>query len=139
MDSYSGLRLQWALRSPRGELFDREHRVDLVEPHVRFYNDGRPGSEVVAARGQLNPETKDMWAGGGLVMVSSDGVRLESDWARYVKKQERFVSTAPVTVTRGSSVVKGVGWQARSDLSDMTVFSQRGEIAEEDTPGFGKK
>lgn len=139
MDAYNGLRRQWALSAPRGELFDREHRVDLVNPRVRFYNDGRPGSEVVAAQGRLNSETKDMWATGGLVMVSTDGVRLESEWAHYDKKTDRFVSTAPVTVTRGPSVVKGVGWQAQSDLSDMIIFSQRGEIAEEDSRGFGKR
>ncbi len=139
MDAYSGLRRQWALSSPRGELFDREHRVDLVSPRVQFFNDGRPGSEVVAAQGRLNSETKDLWAGGGLVMVSTEGVRLESDWARYDKKSDRFVSTAPVTVTRGPSVVKGVGWQAKSDLSDMIIFSQRGEIADEDSRGFEKR
>jgi len=57
---------------------------------------------------------------------------LESDWVRYEKQADRFVSTAPVTVTRGRSIVKGVGWEARSDLSDMVVREQRGEIAPED-------
>ncbi len=103
MDAYNGLRRQWALSAPRGELFDREHRVDLVNPRIRFYNDGRPGSEVVAAQGRLNSETKDMWATGGLVMVSTDGVRLESEWAHYDKKTDRFVSTAPVTVPMARS------------------------------------
>ncbi len=132
MDSYGGAYRQWSLKSPHADLFDRDHRVELVSPQVRFFNEGRAGSVVNAAQGRLDTETKDFWAGGGVVMVSTDGVRLESDWVRYEKQADRFVSTAPVTVTRGRSIVKGVGWEARSDLSDMVVREQRGEIAPED-------
>jgi LPS export ABC transporter protein LptC len=132
MDSYVGALRQWSLKSPHADLFDREHRVELVSPQVRFFNEGRAGSKVNAAQGRLDTETKDFWAGGGVVMASTDGVHLESDWVRYEKSADRFVSTAPVTVTRGRSIVKGVGWEARSDLSDMVIREQRGEIAPED-------
>ncbi|MBK8575848.1 MAG: LPS export ABC transporter periplasmic protein LptC [Elusimicrobia bacterium] len=132
MDSYEdGLR-HWSLRSPHADIFDRDHRVELADPHVRFFSNGRSGSSVAARRGRLNTETNDFWAGDGMVMVSTDGVRLESDWMRYEKSADRFISTAPVTVTRGRSIVKGVGWEARSDLSEMVIREQRGEIAPED-------
>lgn len=139
MDSYAGPLRQWSLKSPHADLFDREHRVELASPQVRFFNDGRPGSKVNAAHGRLDTETKDFWAGGGVVMASTDGVHLESDWVRYEKSSDRFVSTAPVTVTRGRSIVKGVGWEARSDLSDMVIREQRGEIAPEDNRWMEKK
>jgi LPS export ABC transporter protein LptC len=139
MDSYTGALRQWSLKSPHANLFDQEHRVDLATPQVRFFNAGRAGSNVTAAVGRLDTETNDFWAGGGVVMVSTDGVHLESDWVRYEKASDRFVSTAPVTVTRGRSIVKGVGWEARSDLSEMVIRDQRGEIAPEDNRLMKKK
>jgi LPS export ABC transporter protein LptC len=132
MDSYARDSRRWSLRAPHADIFDRDHRVELLKPHVLFYSDGRAGSVVTANAGRLNTETNDFWAGNGMVMVSTDGVRLESDWVRYEKSADRFVSTAPVTVTRGRSIVKGVGWEARSDLSEMEIRQQRGEIAPED-------
>lgn len=132
MDSFAGAKRQWTLRAPHGDLFDREHRVALDHPHVRFFQEGQSGSLVTAEKGSLDTDTKNFWAGGGVVMVSTDGVHLESDWVRYEKSTDRFVSTAPVTVTRGRSIVKGVGWEARADLSDMVIRDQRGEIAPED-------
>lgn len=139
MDSYNGAQRQWTLRSPHADLFDRDHRVDLVQPHVRFFSNGQSGSVVTAAKGRLDTDTKDFWAGGGVVMVSTDGVHLESDWVRYEKALDHFVSTAPVTVTRGRSIVRGIGWEARSDLSDMVIRDQRGEIAPEDNRFMNKK
>ena len=139
MDSYTGALRQWSLKSPHANLFDQEHRVDLATPQVRVFNAERAGSNVTASVGWLDTETHDFWAGGGVVMVSTDGVHLESDWVRYEKVSDRFVSTAPVTVTRGRSVVRGVGWEARSDLSEMVIRDQRGEIAPEDNRLMKKK
>lgn len=139
MDSYAALARVWSLRAPHADIFEKDHRVELTQPRIRFFSAGRPGSTVAAAQGRLDTETKDMWAGGGVVMVSTEGARLESDWVRYEKSTERFVSTAAVTITRGRSVVTGIGWQARSDLSDLLITHQRGEIAPEDERGFKKK
>lgn len=66
------------VKIPHADLFDREHRVELVSPQVRFFNEGRAGSKVNAAQGRLDTETKDFWAGGGVVMASTDGVHLEA-------------------------------------------------------------
>jgi len=139
MDSFQGGTHHWTLFSPHADLFDTEHRVDLETPQVQFFTEGRPSSTVTAAQGRMDTASKDFWAGGGVVMVSAQGVRLESDWVQYEKAADRFVSTAPVTVTRGRSVVKGIGWEARSDLSDLVIRNQRGEIAPEDNRIFKKK
>lgn len=139
MDSYIGALRQWTLTSPHANLFDRDHRVDLASPEVQFFSAEQSGANVTASEGRLDTETKDFWAGGGVVMVSADGVYLKTDWVRYEKLSDRFVSTAPVTVTRGRSIVRGVGWEARSDLSDMVIRNQRGEIAPEDHTLIKKK
>jgi LPS export ABC transporter protein LptC len=139
MDSFQGVDRQWVLVSPHADIYDREHRVDLETPDVQFFTEGKHSSTVSAAQGRLDSESKNFWAGGGVVMVSTEGVRLESDWVTYEKATDRFSSTAPVTVTRGRSVVYGVGWEGKSDLSDLVIRNQRGEIAPEDNQVFKNK
>ncbi len=132
MDTFQGAEKTWSLRSPRAEIFDEDHRVELVLPRLRFFKKDRPSSTVTAARGRLDTVTRDLWAGGGVVMVSTEGARLESDWMRYDSRTNLLSSTAPVTINRGRSVVQGVGWEAAPDLLRIEIRRQRGEIAGED-------
>jgi hypothetical protein len=65
-------------------------------------------------------------------MVSTDGARLNSDWLQYVAEKDRIVSTAPVTIVRRGSVIRGVGWEAAPDLSEVFIKRQRVEIDDAD-------
>lgn len=112
--------------------------MDVFQPRLKFFNRGVPGATLRADRGRLDTASRDMWADGSVVMVSTDGVRLETDFMRYDSASDRFLSTAPVTLTRGASRVTGVGWEARPDLSEMIVRQERGELASEDTPFLTK-
>ncbi|HMU96510.1 MAG TPA: LPS export ABC transporter periplasmic protein LptC [Elusimicrobiota bacterium] len=132
MDTYQGSERSWSLRSPRADIYDDDHRVELSAPRLRFYEKNRPSSSVTAARGRLDTATRDLWAGGGVVLVSTEGARLESEWMRFDSLADRLVSTAPVVITRGRSRVRGIGWEATRDLSTIEIRRQRGEIAGED-------
>jgi len=138
MDSFNGSHREWTLQSPSADIFERKNRVDVFQPRLKFFNRGVPGATLRADRGRLDTASRDMWADGSVVMVSTDGVRLETDFMRYDSASDRFLSTAPVTLTRGASRVTGVGWEARPDLSEMIVRQERGELASEDTPFLTK-
>lgn len=139
MDSYAGTERVWTLKAPRARMFDSENRLDIEEPRLRFFEKGKPGSTVSAARGALNTKTKDFVAGGGVVLTSTEGATLKSDWMRYDGSAERLVSTAAVVITRGRSRVEGVGWRAAPDLSSIEILNQRGTIAGEDVEKFRRK
>ena len=132
MDSFEKTRRIWSLRAPSAEIFEADHRVEVDQPDLHFFEDDKPKSHVRAARGRFDTATSDIWAGGGVILVSTDGARLESDWMNYDSAMERVTSTAPVRITRGNSKVEGVGWEARPDMSELIVRHQRGEIAAED-------
>jgi LPS export ABC transporter protein LptC len=136
MDTYKEARHIWSLQAPGAEIFEADHRAEIERPRLQFYEGSGPRSTVTAARGRFDTATRDMWAGGGVVLVSTDGARLESDWMNYESAADRITSTAPVTITRGQSEVKGIGWEARPDLSELIVRRQRGEIAPEDASLF---
>lgn len=136
MDTYAKGALAWSLTAPEARMYDASQRADLDKPEVRFFQDRRPGSVVTAAYGDMNTRTRDMGAGGGVVIVSTEGARLETPWMRYDSQKDLLFSTAAVVMTRGRSVVRGVGWSARPDFSEMEVRRQRGEIAPEDERFF---
>lgn len=136
MDTYAKGALAWSLTAPEARVYDATQRADLDRPEVRFFSDNRPGSVVTAAHGDMNTRTRDMGAGGGVVIVSTEGARLETPWMRYDSQKDLLFSTAAVVITRGRSVVKGVGWSARPDFSEMEVRRQRGVIAPEDERFF---
>ncbi|MGQ0644600.1 MAG: LPS export ABC transporter periplasmic protein LptC [Elusimicrobiota bacterium] len=139
LEAFVDGRLDWRLSSPRADLFERENSVAVDKPTVRFFEDGRPGARMQAGRGRVDTESKDMWAWDDVVVVSTDGARLESDWMRYISASDRLVSTAPVTVVRAGSTARGVGWEASADLSEVVIHRQRVEIEGADwKPGSGK-
>lgn len=126
----------WRLAAPEARVFDRDHRLELTLPDLRFFTEGRPSSSVRADRGQLDTATRDFWLAGDVVMLSTEGARLASDWARYDATSDRLSSTGPVTITRGDSVVHGVGWSAAPDLSLVEIRRQTGRVAEDDLKGL---
>lgn len=139
MDTFQDVDRSWTLRAPRADIFDADHRLELTAPRLRFYDRNRPSSSVTAARGRLDTASRDLWAGGGVVLVSTEGARLESEWMRFDSAVDRLVSTAPVVITRGRSRVRGVGWQATRDLSSIEILRQRGEIDAQDARRLNRR
>ena len=75
MDTYQGAERSWSLRSPRADIYDDDHRVELAAPRLRFFEKNRPSSSVTAARGRLDTATRDRGSGGGWGRVPPDGAR----------------------------------------------------------------
>lgn len=124
LDSFDKGQRAWTLRSPRALVYDADDRVELDAPRMRFFDRGRPGAEMEAGKGRLFPGRRDLVAWDGVVMVSTEGATLKSDWMEYSGALDLVTSTAPVTVTRGGSVVRGTGWEAKPDLSKIVVRRQ---------------
>ena len=122
----------WTLRSIRADIYEKENRIDVAQPHVQFFDKGRPGSELDAGRGRVDTKTNNVDAWDNVVLVSTDGARLNSDWMKYISSLDKIISTAPVTVVRGGSVIRGVGWEAAPNLSQVIIRDQQLEISPEE-------
>ena len=73
----------WELSSDRLERFlkkaDVEDEVELFGVRMRFYRDGEPFSLLTSERGRANLKKKDIFTWGDVVVVTTDGRRLETD------------------------------------------------------------
>jgi LPS export ABC transporter protein LptC len=132
IDSFAGGERDWVLRAPKADFFESKNLVLIERPFVQFYEGEEPSSTLESGRGEIHTGSRDLWAWDEVVMVSTDGARLNSDWLQYVAEKDRIVSTAPVTIVRRGSVIRGVGWEAAPDLSEVFIKRQRVEIDDAD-------
>ena len=68
---------------------------------------------VTGDEGDLNQETKDVELRGHVVLVSSDGLRLETERLRWDAEAQRAWTNEPVTIYRAGTVVRGTGFESR--------------------------
>ncbi len=137
VDNYTKGEHTWNLESPKAFVFEPEKRVDLDNPHIRFFEKGKPGAKMDAGKGSYFTDTGNLRSWDGVVLVSSDGARVESPSMDYNASLDKVTSTAAVTVYRIDSVLRGVGWEAKPDLSHVVVHHQKVEYVMEDK--FEKK
>lgn len=150
VQSYGDKGLEWELVAPYGEVFSRKNLMRLREMTVQMFEDGKKSTDISADLGVMSTdpavqslsgqpvspenagkavfgielEPGDMHLSGEVVMISTDGGKLTTDWAHYHKKTDTVTSTAPVKVERPDSITYGVGMEASADLSRLHIFNE---------------
>lgn len=143
--------LEWEMRSPVGEGFTTRNFVQVSSMNVQLYDHGQRSTEISANHAimatsgggkepPIVPEpgvvlsSGDMFLNGNVIVVSTDGSRLQTDWVRYSVREKIIRSSAPVSVERDDSVTTGKGLEASSDLSRLKIFNQKLVIRDRKKP-----
>lgn len=143
VQSYGPTGLDWEMESPSGEIFTRRNIMHVKEMAVALFENGNRSTVVTADQGFMatgeTPQKRlmkdpafhnrpmadgDILVDGDVVVISTDGSKLYTDWAHYSKKSNLIVSTAPVRVVRQDSTTKGLGLEATADLTRVKIFNQ---------------
>ncbi len=102
----------WKLDADQAEVFKREGKtvlrsvaITVQEPDRTWYVTGEEGDLIEA--------TKDVVIRKNVVLLSSDGIRLETDSLRWHAKDKRVWTDSPVTLYRRGAVITGQGLEAR--------------------------
>lgn len=118
--------VKWKLHAAEARLPEDSDRADLTEPRMRFYQDDAETSRMRSHTGELNTTTNKVVMLGAVVVESErDASTLETEVLHYDPDKDLFHTDAPVKITNPDGVMKGVGLEARSDLSELTVRKQR--------------
>ena len=104
--------------------FDNKPQAPSPESNSPLLSSFAGGSSTpaVLSRGPLDPG--DMFLTGDVVVISTDGSKLTTDWLWFDKSREIIFSTAAVKVVRDDSVTNGIGLEATSNLSNVKIFKQ---------------
>ena len=122
-------RARWQLDAESGEVFEDQGKTMLKQVTIRI-NEPTRAWTVVADEGDLTRDSRDVELRGHVVVESSDGLRMETSSFNWTAKEQRAWTNAPVTIWRGSVVVRGQGFESRvNDESTMVKGRVRATIS----------
>jgi len=107
----------WTLRASYAAMYNDRNLVDAQTVRIEFFNDkGETYSTLTADQGLVHQRTNDLEARGHVNVVTTTGVRLETDSLRWNNATGKIASDAFVRVTRKSDVVTGWGFESDASL-----------------------
>jgi len=128
-------RLRWVLAADSALVFGERRPTLLRGVHVDFFTDGGDSvrSTLSAREGEIDEVRGDLLARGSVLVVTREGQRLETEELRWEKQREKVVAEGFVRLTKGESVVTGVGLESDAGLRNYTLRSRvEGVLQEKD-------
>jgi LPS export ABC transporter protein LptC len=124
----------WQLDADYGEVFENLGKTLMRKVTIRINEPTRTWT-VKSDEGELARDSKDVQLKGHVVVVSTDGLRLETDRLTWVAKEQRVWTDDPVTIWRGGMLVRGQGFESRAKEQITTVKGRvratiNGDLAE---------
>ena len=114
---------RWSLDAERAESFPGTGKTLLRKVTIGVEESGRRW-KVTGDEGDLAQDTRDVELRGRVVLVSSEGLRVETTVLRWSNAEGRVWTDQPVTVYKGGGVVKGTGLEARPN-EEITLVRGR--------------
>ncbi len=124
---------RWQLDAEYGEIFEDQGKTVMRKVVVRVEEPARVWT-VSADEGDMLRDSKDVELRGHVVLVTSDGLRLETPRLAWTAKDQRAWTDDPVIIYRGGVVVRGQGFESRVNEQATTV---KGRVRAIVSPGAG--
>jgi len=103
---------RWSLDAERAESFPGTGKTVLRMVTIGVDDAGRRW-KVTSDEGDLIQDTRNVELRGRVVLVSSEGLRVETTVLHWNNAEGRAWTDQPVTIYKGGGVVKGAGLEAR--------------------------
>jgi len=103
---------RWSLDAERAESLPDSGKTSLWKVTVGVQDTDRTW-KVTSEEGDLIKDTKDVELRGNVVLISSEGLRVETSVLRWNNAEGRAWTDQPVTIYKGGGVVTGFGLDAR--------------------------
>jgi LPS export ABC transporter protein LptC len=103
---------RWSLDAEQAESYPGTGKTVLRKVTIGVDEPGR-GWKVTSEEGELVQDSRDVELRGNVVLVSSEGLRVETTVLRWSNAEGRAWTDQPVTIYKGAGVVKGSGLDVR--------------------------
>jgi LPS export ABC transporter protein LptC len=103
---------RWQLDAEYGEIFEGQGRTVMKQVTIRINQPTRVWT-VSSDEGELARDTRDVELRGNVVVVTSDGLRLETNRLRWTAAEQRAWTDDPVVIRRDGVMVRGQGFESR--------------------------
>jgi LPS export ABC transporter protein LptC len=103
---------RWSLDAEQAESFPGTRKTVLRKVTIAVDEPGRRW-KVTSDEGDLIQDTRDVELRGKVVLLSSEGLRVETTVLHWSNAEGRAWTDQPVTIYKGGGVVSGTGFEAR--------------------------
>lgn len=119
-------RLRWVLRADTALAYGEGEPTQLRGLHLDFYNATGDSvrSTLTAREGEVTEARRDLVARGSVVVETPAGHRLETEELRFDHEANRVFSPLFVRLTRGGSVLTGIGLESDPELRSVRILSE---------------
>jgi LPS export ABC transporter protein LptC len=125
----SGIRVG-LLRGDTALVFDDSTTVKVKNVDLTIYAEetGAKRAHLTAREGDFNQQTQFMIARGNVVLVTTDGKRIETEELNYDPESRRIWSTRETTLIEPGSRIVGDGFEADETFTNYRITHPRGQI-----------
>ncbi len=122
--------LRWRLDSAGGRLDEKKSVISFDFPKIQFYDLGKVTSEITSRTGVLQMREKAAELTDDVQVDSKkDGMRLKTTKLYYSSARGKIWTEEAVTIYRGHTVIKGRGFVANPDLSEIEIQHQETRLS----------
>jgi len=106
-------------------MYDQNTREELKNVTARFYTPaGEQQAVLTSATGSHSTRLGSMEARGTVVVVSSDGKKLETPQLKYDPSRNEVSSDSAFTLTEPDGrITKGIGFVSNPDMTNMRILA----------------
>ncbi|OGR62946.1 MAG: LPS export ABC transporter periplasmic protein LptC [Elusimicrobia bacterium GWB2_63_22] len=121
---------RWRLDSALGRLDEKKGVIAFESPKIKFYEGGRVTSEITALSGVLQMKDNSAELTDDVVIdAKRDGMQLKTTKLYYSSARGKVWTEEPVTIYKGRTVIKGRGFTANPDLSEIEIQRQETRLS----------
>lgn len=114
--------LRAELESDSAFFFDDNTRIELRKVNTTFFTSTGERSSVLTAReGTYNTRMRETEARGNVVVVSTEGRRLETAQLKYQQGQNEISSDSAFVLTERGRRLEGIGFVSDPDMKNVRV------------------
>lgn len=90
---------QWSLDAAAANYLESENRAVFEKPSITFFLEDNSKASLIAHSGIVKTDSKDVNVSGN-VILENQGYLLKTNYLKYDYGQKKFMSNAPVTISR---------------------------------------
>lgn len=116
---------RWRLDSESARMDEKRGLIRFSLPRVKFYDNDRVSSEITSRTGFLQMHEKAAQLNDDVVVnARKDGMILKTSKLFYSSARGKIWTEEPVTIYKQRTVIKGRGFTANPDLSEIEIEHQ---------------
>jgi len=118
-------KIKTILESESAIIYEDKKIAYLTLPKVKFYEDGKYRSILIAEKGEINLNTNNVKAFGKCTVDTVENEYLQTRDVTYDANKKIIYSDSDIKITRGKDVVYGKGFKSDTDLNNIEIKHQK--------------